>query len=260
MQQTVATTMLSFSCCFVNCRASFYVISRWRFARDCWNLSLLLGVNVQLAQHHQGKGKGKGNGEREGRSAAREKGERARSSLRLSGRQVDWARSARGGGGQVARVKCQNSFRWWCKTENEMRPPCKKKGKAEAGAGAAVGIITFAWSVRKQGLHRAPSALQSHPINDQLNSLTAKGSSGWPTWVQSSASQNEGGGLEECGVGGGDTLHMAWRKHFPSNCSWFLLFFDNASPTRSPTRGSLPSAMHRLHVSPQVASLCFALL
>lgn len=127
MQQTVATTMLSFSCCFVNCRASFYVISRWRFARDCWNLSLLLGVNVQLAQHHQGKGKGKGNGEREGRSAAREKGERARSSLRLSGRQVDWARSARGGGGQVARVKCQNSFRWWCKTENEMRPPCKKR-------------------------------------------------------------------------------------------------------------------------------------
>lgn len=35
-----------------------------------------------------------------------------------------------------------------------------KRGKAEAeadagaGAGAAVGIITFAWSVRKQGLHR----------------------------------------------------------------------------------------------------------
>lgn len=58
-----------------------------------------------------------------------------------------------------------------------------KRGKAEAEAGAAVGIITFAWSVRKQALHRAvpPSALQSHPINDQLNSLTAKGSPDWPT-------------------------------------------------------------------------------
>lgn len=53
------------------------------------------------------------------------------------------------------------------------RPAKRGKAKAGAGAGAAVGIITFAWSVRKQ-------ALQSHPINDQLNSLTAKGSPAEP--------------------------------------------------------------------------------
>lgn len=54
---------------------------------------MLLGVNVQLAQHSTKKAKAKGRVEGKGKEGVRPgRKESARSSLRLSGRQVDWAR------------------------------------------------------------------------------------------------------------------------------------------------------------------------